>query len=689
MSTSTPPQELLSTHFAQRMAGRRLLAAVFTTFELDPVFFEQEVLPLFVDASLSHAPAMRLIQLEDLLREVPHGVAVYYDPNNLVPGEGSAKLDVARVPVRVSTGVFHCKNVLALVEQREADEHGERAQTLLVACMSANLTRSGWWENVEVAHVVELRAGGRSRLRTPLLALIKTLRRAKHHDHQALDAIAQFVRKTDEHPQRSRQGRLRTHLWVGPESIVEFLRGVTGGGLRGMHLEVISPFFSSTAEGDCAPLRALLDAVQPRSCRVFLPKNAEGAARIKAAMYKQVRQLDGVEWGTLPAAITQRGTSKSAGQRYVHAKVYRFYSLSPKREVLLIGSPNLTQPAHQHGGNVETAFLVEVETTRRPSSWLEPETRPTTSFAEAEDDGERASTGGTLLELRFDWRSKTAAVYWNHKSASGRLSLRAQGSPLFELDALAPREWIPLDTDKAERIETLLRSSSLVIVEHPEGAEGLLLIGEEGMAQKPSLLLSLSVEDILRYWSLLTDDQRAAFIESRAPEVLLAEGGADLVPRAAPLHVAGNMFERFAGLFHAFARLEQTVIAALHSGRQRDAEYRLFGQKYNSLGTLLERVVSSSEPTSEQRSRSFHDPVDRYLVALCAGQLLERVRGEYPEFWRAREHEAARIDEQLQRVLEVRSELLVDLPDADAFLCWYERRFLTHAATSTDLGEQS
>jgi hypothetical protein len=681
---STAPQELLSTHFAQRMAGRRLLAAVFTTFELDPAFFEQEVLPVFFDASLSHAPAMRLIQLEDLLRGVRDGVAVYYDANNLVPGDSSAKLDVARVPVRVSTGVFHCKNVLALVEASEPDEHGDRAQTLIVACMSANLTRSGWWENVEVAHVVELGAGGRSRLRAPLLALFKTLRRAKHHDHRALDAISRFVRNTKEQPHRSKQGRLHTHLWVGPESLVEFLQRVTDSSLHGMHIDVISPFFSSTSEGDCAPLRALLDAVQPRSCRVFLPKNAAGAARVEPQMYAGLRELDGVEWGRLPDEVTRLGKSKDAGHRYVHAKVYRFYSRSPKREVLLIGSPNLTRAAHQHKGNVETAFLVEVEATRSPSSWLEPEPRPTTHFAEVEDDGERASTGGTPLELRFDWRSRAAAAYWDHKSASGRLSLRAQGSPLFDLDGLAPREWVGLDAERAARIEALLRSSSLVTVAHPDGDEGLLLISEQGMAQKPSLLLSLSVEDILRFWSLLTADQRAAFIESRAPAHLLAEGGADLVPQPPPLHVAGNMFERFAGLFHAFARLEQTIIEALRSGRERDAEYRLFGQKYDSLGTLLERVEPDAVSTPEQRS--FRDPVDRYLVALCAGQLLARIRREYPEFWGEHERDAVRVDAQQQRAVEARRELLVDQPAADAFLRWYEKWFLTHAST---LEEQS
>ena len=59
------PREVLSEHFQERMRGRVLKTAVFLTFRLDPGFFEQEVLPVFLDVPLSHEPTIRLIQLED------------------------------------------------------------------------------------------------------------------------------------------------------------------------------------------------------------------------------------------------------------------------------------------------------------------------------------------------------------------------------------------------------------------------------------------------------------------------------------------------------------------------------------------------------------------------------------------------------------------------------------------------
>src|ERR1043166_4783284 len=144
------PRAVLSEQFEERLGGKRLLAAVFVTFRFDPEFFEQQVLPVFLDVPTSHVEGIRRVQLEDALKEVRYRVAVYYDQGGLDPDAKPARQDVSRIPVIHRTGIFHPKNVFALVEERIPDDSGNRAQSLVVACMSANLTRAGWWENVEV-----------------------------------------------------------------------------------------------------------------------------------------------------------------------------------------------------------------------------------------------------------------------------------------------------------------------------------------------------------------------------------------------------------------------------------------------------------------------------------------------------------------------------------------------------------
>src|SRR5438067_703277 len=137
------PHAVLSEGLQARINARRLVSAVFLTYKFEPAFFfEQEVLPVLVDVPLSHASAIRLVQLEETLCALKGEIAVYYDVGGLIATAAeSAKLDVRRIPVRRRTGLFHPKNVFLLLEADEPQEDGARERCLLVACLSANLTR--------------------------------------------------------------------------------------------------------------------------------------------------------------------------------------------------------------------------------------------------------------------------------------------------------------------------------------------------------------------------------------------------------------------------------------------------------------------------------------------------------------------------------------------------------------------
>ncbi len=187
---ATIPSAVLSEHVQERMKGRHLVSAIFLTYRFDPVFFEQEVLPVLLDVPLSHAAALRLVQLEDTLRHLRGQIAVYYDANGLISSEaGSAKLDVRRIPVRHRTGIFHPKNVLLLVESKDPDDQGHHPRTLLIASMSANLTRAGWWENVEVCHVEEIGEGDKTFLRDEFLSFLEKLKRKVDVEHGAIQEM--------------------------------------------------------------------------------------------------------------------------------------------------------------------------------------------------------------------------------------------------------------------------------------------------------------------------------------------------------------------------------------------------------------------------------------------------------------------------------------------------------------------
>src|SRR5207248_600824 len=157
--------------------------------------------------------------------------------------------------------------------------------------------------------------------------------------------------------------------------------------------------------------------------------------------------------------------------------------------------------------------------------------------------------------------------------------LEARGIELGPAGPLVARTWTDLGPDLAGRLRAILDETSLVKVIGDGERPAILLVQEEGMSHKPSLFMQLSVADILRYWSLLKPEQRAAFLETRAPELAIGSQGTDLVTPAGLRPDADSLFDRFAGIFHAFGCLERSVREALDKDNGREATYRLFGEK--------------------------------------------------------------------------------------------------------------
>src|SRR5207249_1050983 len=146
MTMAEIPHAVLSEQFQEYLEGRRLRSAVFCTYRFDPGFFEKDILMVFLDIALSDNANVRLAQIGGALRSGNIEIAVYYDSAGLT-GEDSARLDVSRNPIRYRRGIFHPKNVFLLLEDNKPDDEGNHETILVVACLSANLTKSGWWEN--------------------------------------------------------------------------------------------------------------------------------------------------------------------------------------------------------------------------------------------------------------------------------------------------------------------------------------------------------------------------------------------------------------------------------------------------------------------------------------------------------------------------------------------------------------
>jgi len=164
-------------------------------------------------------------------------------------------------------------------------------------------------------------------------------------------------------------------------------------------------------------------------------------------------------------------------------------------------------------------------------------------------------------------------------------------------------------------------------------------------------------------------EQRAAFLEARMKTV----GDDDpLVAKLAPLPAETTLFDRFAGVFHAFECLEERVRGALEQGNSREADYRLFGKKYDSLGSLLARVL-------DEVGAGKGDRVEQYVVTLCARQLLRELGRAHPEYWGEHGDDLRALEAQLAHMADVRVALAARDPEMPAFLDWFDKWFLRRA----------
>jgi hypothetical protein len=662
MSDKPIPQAILSDTLYHAINGRRVKVAVFLTFQFDPGFFEEEILPILFSQSFSHIPKIRMLQLEEALRGVNH-LVVYYDRRGLTVDARPARLDYRRIGLARPTGFFHPKNIFLLLE----DNKSQSGDSLLVVTLSANLTRAGWWENLEVAHLEEVRRGDKCSLRKELLDLVRRIKRLDRtgDEHAALEQIHSFLLHcTAESKWAKKHGRWLPRLYVGQESLPEFLQHFIERGQY--NLEIISPYFD--VDDSAATLRLLLQTLAPKETRVFLPEAKDGAALCREGFFEAVEQMSGVRWGKLPTCLLRSSSADNSAisQRFVHAKVYHFWDR--EREIFLVGSINLTQPAHQLGyaTNFETGILVEPETHSRPTWWLEAssQARPDEFRPEESEETESAAVVGNL-SLRFDWQTGKLEYFWEVPSGAApqHAAVAAQGVHKFSIEQILFGEWVMLPDRDARQVEQLLKSTSFVEVSVDHGYPFRVLIREEGMAHKPSILLSMSSEEILQYWSLLSPEQREDFLNGKA---LTFADGTELVMPSIEHPIRDTMFDRFAGIFHAFGRLESHVRQAMQDGREAEAVYRLFSKKYDSLPSLIQMVINDEDS----------DRVNRYVTLLCAMQILDRIEAVDVQFTRRHQAELGYVRKLLEAIDEVRAGFTFAAPEeAQEFFDWFERMF--------------
>ena len=141
---------VVSDHLGALLADRQVKAAVFTTYNFEPDFFELEVVPLLLpgNTQLSSHAAIKLFQVREALRESAVELEVFYDLKIFRENAScSPSMEYPFHGVYRGNNAFHPKLVFILIYDEETE-----SDCLLVGAGSNNLSQAGWWDNIECVH---------------------------------------------------------------------------------------------------------------------------------------------------------------------------------------------------------------------------------------------------------------------------------------------------------------------------------------------------------------------------------------------------------------------------------------------------------------------------------------------------------------------------------------------------------
>ena len=165
--------------------------ALFTTFNFDPVFFEDYVLPVFCEG-LDATTMSGVLAADRFLRSM--ATVVFHDADQLA--QGRKRLSYGTVPVRPEAHNFFHPKLIVL-----GNDDGE----FLLIVGSANLTVSGWGRNHEVI-TTPVDVPAKSYVSLTLFRTLEWLRDYAQAQLRGVDGEAEEDQLDQRHAEHHREG---------------------------------------------------------------------------------------------------------------------------------------------------------------------------------------------------------------------------------------------------------------------------------------------------------------------------------------------------------------------------------------------------------------------------------------------------------------------------------------------------
>jgi hypothetical protein len=580
----------ISEAFRSVIGEREVEQAFFTTYSFEPDFFELEVLPLLLgNPALSRNESIRYYQLQSLMRQHSGRLAVVYDLSVFDP-QLAPRLEVDYLPMRVGGACQHAKLMVLVVRDRKSKQ-----LSIVLGAGSFNLTKAGWWENLEVGHWVELSEGfAPSNILEPLLDALRFYQaRTPSPVVDNILGVAMAFEASTADPNCSfyfsGNGAAHRHF---DTFIAEHADAAAP-------LEIISPFFADDGNN-----RIIIDFLgRYPSATVLLPLDEQGQALVNRQFVYEALPRESITWGQWSESVRKKHLDPKSPYRRLHAKIYQAHGKDPW---CFVGSVNLSFKAFRQ--NVEAGFLLKGGDAKHLLVALQA---PPDRF-NPEVEAISASAAGDLemppICVAFDWQ--TDLLHTSCKTQGELVLLNSAAEILVSVllngadDQLSP----------APQVKAHLQGSSLMharwLTDAGE-AEGTVLVSQRNLFCRPTHLPALDLQALLKIFIGMHESRRLELFGDLAVRLLHASQDDGVQDEFLPEPTAEGSFESFFAEFSqvngAFWELAERLAKAEREGDFQTLAYYLKGQQPDSLRKVLASIVglvSTNKEASPPRQDS-------------------------------------------------------------------------------------
>ena len=620
--------------------GKEVLTAVFTSFTFEPEFFETEIITTLFQSEkyYSQHPTIKRFQVKNELEKSKIDIEVFYD-KNVFNSDEVPQMEYAHHAINHPDGAFHPKIMLVLyINDRDT-------KSLLLYAGSNNLSKAGWWDNIETGNyiIIDKKTSISSYTQKNIEKALSYLKgqRKFSYKSKAIESIEKFLKEnvktahnnaTYFYFQRYKKDTctdlFKTYPFSQRPSVT--------------HLEIISPFFSNDDKNNLHKKSFSESLI----INMLLPKNPQGKVLCTSGYYEHCKKNDEITWSNFSYDISKTLgiDTKEDGKaifRKLHAKIYHFYN--EQNSWFFTGSFNFSYQAFND--NIEAGFLYKSEQKCQPllvSNEIEPSFE--SELADIDNPFELEEKELLDIDFLFDWDIKT-------------LFIKSKSLEIKEFSLTNSSSQTLADVRISEEGEAEVHPSS-TLISYLEKNSYLYVRGQAILIQhvnweyKPNNFPPMSISEILSIYSTLdlnaNNEQKyiAHLLKELAKQGALYEGSTSELELKTK-----QFFSEYAEIFHSFRKLNEAMTEAVENDDTRILEYYFRMRQPDSFSSIIEKISDDKDL----------DIATKYIVILCIEEMYE----DYGNY----------INDPLYKTLTtLKKSIKREIAEED-FLDWFEHEF--------------